>query len=186
MRVFLYQMKDSLAREMQISQSKSMELVALPEEEDNKSLYMVHQAEPEKAKCSSDEEEEKESINNKTFPTRSTLDQRFAENEGVLNAESPTANMEVQQTAESHNNNQTFPTRPILDQRFVENEGVPTAESPSSKMEVVPTAKSPTPRTSRDEQAICRNAKNPLGQIENEGDESQVNSLSPSIINIKK
>ena len=81
--------------------------------------------------------------NNKTFPTRSTLDQRFVENEGVPTAESPTAKMEVEQTAESPNNNQTFPTRPILDQRFVENEGVPTAESP-------------TQQTSRDKRAIHR------------------------------
>ena len=52
MKVFLDQMKDALAREMQISQSKSMELDALCEEEYNKSIYMVHQAELEKAKCS--------------------------------------------------------------------------------------------------------------------------------------
>ena len=35
---------------MYISQSKSMELDALCEEEDKKSLYMVHQAELEKSK----------------------------------------------------------------------------------------------------------------------------------------
>ena len=52
---------------------------------------------------------------NQTFPTRSTLDQRFAENEGVPTAESPTAKMEVEQKAESPNNNQTFPTRSTLD-----------------------------------------------------------------------
>ena len=52
MKVFLYQMKDALARDMQMSHSKSMELDALCEEEDNKSLYIVHRAELEKAKCS--------------------------------------------------------------------------------------------------------------------------------------
>ena len=75
MKVFFDQMKDALAREMQISQSTSMELDALREEEDN------------------------ESINNKIFPTRSNLDQRFVENEGVPTAESPTAEMEVVRTA---------------------------------------------------------------------------------------
>ena len=80
MKVFLDQMKDALAREMQISQSKSMELDALREEEDNESLYMVHLAELEKAKFYSDEEEDDEIINNKTFTTRSTLDQIFVEN----------------------------------------------------------------------------------------------------------
>ena len=45
MNVFLDQMKDALAREMQISQCKSMELDAIHEEEEHKSLYMVHQAE---------------------------------------------------------------------------------------------------------------------------------------------
>ena len=59
-----------------------MELDALREEEDNKSLYMVRQAELEKANCSSDKEEDDESINNKTFPTRSTLDRIFLESEG--------------------------------------------------------------------------------------------------------
>ena len=63
MKVFLDQMKDALAREMQMSQSKSMEVDALREEEDNISLYMVFLAELEKAKCSSDEEENDESIN---------------------------------------------------------------------------------------------------------------------------
>ena len=37
--------------------------------------------------------------NNKTFPTSSTLDQRFVENEGVPTAESPTAKMDVVPTA---------------------------------------------------------------------------------------
>ena len=68
MRVFLYQMKDSLAREIKISQSKSMDLDALREEEESTSLYMVHRAELEKAKCSSYEEEYDKSINNKNFP----------------------------------------------------------------------------------------------------------------------
>ena len=68
----------------------------------------------------------------------------------------------------------------------MENEGVPTAESPTAKMEVVPTAESTTPRTSRDEQEIRRNAKNPSGNMANDGDEIQVNSLSPTTINIKK
>ena len=139
-----------------------------------------------KKKCSSDEEEDNESINNKKISTRSTLDQRFAENEGERTAESHTAKMEVEQTAESPNNNQTFPKRPILDQRFVENEEVPTAESPTDKMEVVRTDESPTPKTSRDEWAIHRNSNNPSGHMENEGDESQFNSLSPSKNNIKQ
>ena len=50
--------------------------------------------------------------NNKTFPTRSTLDQRFVENEVEPTAESPTAEMEVVTTAESPN---TFIAKPILD-----------------------------------------------------------------------
>ena len=183
LKVFLDQIKDALAREMQVKQSKSMELDALWKEKVNKSIYMVHQSELEKAKCSSDEEEDDESISNKKFPTGSTLDQRFVENEGVPTAESPTAEIEVVPTAESPN---TFIARPILDQRFAENEGVLTAGSPTAKMEVVPTAESPTPRTYRDERAIHRNAKNPSGKIENEGDERKVNSLSPSTINIKK
>ena len=49
MKVFLDQMKDALSREMQIGQSKSMELDALHKEEDNDSLYMVHRSELEKA-----------------------------------------------------------------------------------------------------------------------------------------
>ena len=168
MKVFLDHKKDALAREMQISQFKSMELDAFREEEDNDILYMVHQSELEKSKCSSDEEENDESINNKKFPIRSTLDQRFVENEGVPTAESPTAEMEVVPTAESPN---TFLARPILDQIFAEKERVKTAESP-------------TPRTSREERTIRRNAKNPSGNMANEGDESQVNSLSPLTINI--
>ena len=54
-KLFLDQMKDSLEIEMQISQSKSMGLGTLREEEDNESLYMLHREELEKAKCSSDE-----------------------------------------------------------------------------------------------------------------------------------
>ena len=53
-KVFLDQMKGALAREIQISQYKSMELDALRKEEDKNILYMVHRAELEKAKCSSD------------------------------------------------------------------------------------------------------------------------------------
>ena len=112
--------------------------------------------------------------NNKTFPTRSTLDQGFVENEGVPTAESPTAEMEVVPTAESPN---TFLARPIFDQIFAENEGVPTDESPASKMEVLPTAESPTQRTSCEERAIRRNAKNLSGHMENEGDERKLYSL---------
>ena len=96
------------------------------------------------------------------------MEQGVAGNEGVLNAESPTA-LEVVPTAES----------PIT------NKDVPTDESPT---EVVgePTAESPTPRKSRDERAICRNARNLIvtsGHMGNEGDDIQVNSLSPSNIN---
>ena len=92
-------------------------------------------------------------------------------NEGVPTAESPTA-LEFVPTAESP----------------VTNENVPTDESPT---EVVgePTAESPTPRKSRDKRAIWINTRNLLvesGYIENEGDEIQVNSLSPSNINIQK
>ena len=105
------------------------------------------------------------------------------ENEGVTTDESPTAEMEVVPTAESPN---TFLARPILDQRFAENEGVLTAESPTSKIEVVSTAESPTQRTSREKQAIRRNARNQSGHMANEGDESQFNSLSPSTINLKQ
>ena len=66
MKVFLEHMKYALSREMQISQSKSMELDALCKEENNESIYMVHQSELEKTTCSSDEEGNDESINNKT------------------------------------------------------------------------------------------------------------------------
>ena len=86
MKLFLDQMKDALAREMQTSQSKSMELDALREEEESTSLYMVHRAELEKAKCSSYEEEYDKSINNKKISTGSTLDQIFVENEGERTA----------------------------------------------------------------------------------------------------
>ena len=110
----------------------------------------------------------------------STLDQRFVENEGVPTAESPTTKMEVVPTSESLN------IFLAMDQRFAETEGVPTSESPTAKMEVVPTAESTTMQTSRDEQAIHRNVNNPLGHMVNEGDEIQINSLSPSTINIKK
>ena len=77
MKVFLYQMKDASSIEMQISQYKSMELDAFRKEENHESLYIVHRPELEKSKCSSDEGEDDKSINNKTFPTRSILDQKF-------------------------------------------------------------------------------------------------------------
>ena len=60
--------------------------------------------------------------NNKTFPTRSTLDQRFVEIEGEPTAESLTAEMEVVPPAESPNK---FIARHILDHIFAEYEGVP-------------------------------------------------------------
>ena len=60
--------------------------------------------------------------NNQTFPTRPTLEQGVAGNEGVPTAESPTA-LDVVLTAESP----------------VTNEGVPTTESPTA-LEVVLTA----------------------------------------------
>ena len=41
---------------------------------------MVHQAELENAKCSSDEEEDNESINNKNFPIKPKLEQGVAVN----------------------------------------------------------------------------------------------------------
>ena len=69
--------------------------------------------------------------NNKTFPTRSTLDQRLVKNKGEPTAESPTSYMEVVPTAESPN---PFIARSILDQRFAENLGVLTDESPAAKM----------------------------------------------------
>ena len=52
-------------------------------------------------------------------------------------------------------------------------------------MEVVLTAESHTQQTSRDEQAIRRNARNPSGHMANEGDKSKFDSLSPSKINHK-
>ena len=69
----------------------------------------------------------------------------------------------------------------------VTNEDGPTNESPT---EVVgkPTAESPTPRKSHNKRAIWRNSRNPLVamvQMKNEGDESQINSLSPSNIDIQ-
>ena len=133
--------------------------------------------------------------NNQKFPIRPTLEQGVAGNEGVPTAESPTA-LEVVPNAEL----------PVI------NEGVPTSESPTT-MEVVPTAESPitnedvptdeystevvveltaespTPQKSRDKREICRNSRNLLvasGHMENEVYESQVNSLSPSNINIQK
>ena len=72
-----------------------------------------------------------------------------------------------------------------MDQIFAENEGVPTAESPTSNMEVVPNAESTAQRTSSDERAIRRNAKNPSEHMANEGDESKFDSLSPSKFNHK-
>ena len=117
----------------------------------------------------------------KHFPQGLLWTKAFLKNDGVPTVEAPTAEMEVVPTAESPN---TFLARPIFDQRFAENEGVPTAESPTNKMEVVPTAESPTPQTSRDKRKIRRNTKNPSGHMANEGDEIQINSLSPSTINI--
>ena len=52
-------------------------------------------------------------------------------------------------------------------------------------MEVVPTAESPNKRTSREGQAIHRNARNLSGHIANEGDESKFESLPPSKLNHK-
>ena len=52
----------------------------------------------------------------------------------------------------------------------------------------VPTTESPSPRKSHDEREIRRNVRNLLvesGTMANEGDEIQVNSLSPSNINIQ-
>ena len=90
--------------------------------------------------------------------------------------------MEVVPTAESPN---TFIARPVLDQIFAENEGVPTDESPDAKMEGVLTAESPNKRTSREERAIRRNARNPSGHMANEVDDSEFDSLSPSKLNHK-
>ena len=55
---------------------------------------------------------------NETFPTRSTLEQIFVENEGLTTAESHTAKIEVVLIAESPN---IFLARHILDQIFAEN-----------------------------------------------------------------
>ena len=96
------------------------------------------------------------------------MEQGVAVNEGVPTAESPTA-LEVVPTAE-------LP---------VANEDVLTDKSPTEVV-VEPTAESPTPRKSRNKRAICRNVRNPSGHMKNEGDESQVNSLSPSNKNIQK
>ena len=88
-------------------------------------------------------------------------------NNGVPTAESPTA-LEVVLTDESP----------------VKNEDVPTDESPTEVVRVL-TAESPTPRKSRDERAILRNARNQLvasGHMANEVDESQVNYISHSQI----
>ena len=52
-------------------------------------------------------------------------------------------------------------------------------------MEVVPTAESPTVKTSCEERAILRNARNPSGHMANEGDASEFDSLSPSKLNHK-
>ena len=108
--------------------------------------------------------------NNQTFPIRPTLEQGVAVNEGVLTAESPTV-LEVVPAAESP----------------VTNEDVPTDEYPTEVVGVR-TAESSTLQKSRDERAIHRNARNPLvalGHMENEGYENQVNSLSPSNIDIQ-
>ena len=108
--------------------------------------------------------------NNKTFPIRPTLEQVVAVNEGVPTAES-TAALEVVPTSEL----------PVI------NEDVQTDESPTEVVGV-PSAESPTPRKSRDKQAIRRNARNLLvtsRHMSNGGDEIQVNSLSPSNIDIQ-
>ena len=104
MKVKIYQMKDVLAREMQISQSKSMELYALHEEEDD------------------------ESNNNQTFTKRPTLEQSVAVNEVVPTSESPTVKMEVVPTSESPT---SWTSR---DERGIQRntKGVPTAESPTA------------------------------------------------------
>ena len=52
-------------------------------------------------------------------------------------------------------------------------------------MEVFLSAESPTQRTYREKWTIHRNARNPSGHMANEGDDIQVNSLSPSNINIQ-
>ena len=135
-----------------------------------------------------------ENDNNKTFPIRLTLEQGVAVNEGVPTDESPTA-LEVVPTAKSPVTNEGVPT----DESPPELKVLPTAEFPiinediqtnESPTEVVgePTAESPNPQKSRDKREIRRNYRNlivALGHIANEGDESQVNSLSPSNIDIQ-
>ena len=74
-----------------------------------------------------------------------------------------------------------------MEQGIAVNEGVPTAESPT-ELVGVPNTESATPQKFHDKRSIHRNARNPLvasGNMENEGDESQVNSLSPSNIDIQ-
>ena len=121
------------------------------------------------------------------------MEQGVAVNVGVPTSESPAA-LEIVPTAESPMKNKGVPTAEsptALDdvptaESPIKNKGVPTAESPTA-LEVVPTAESPTPRKCRDEREIYRNARNllvTLGHMTNEGDESQVKSLSPSNINI--
>ena len=108
--------------------------------------------------------------NNQTFPNRPTLEQGVAVNKGVPTAELPTA-LDVVPNAELS----------------VTSKYVPTDESPTEVV-VVPTTESPTPQKSCDEQAIRRKSRKLLVasvHMANEGDESQVNSLSPSNINIQ-
>ena len=126
--------------------------------------------------------------NNQTFPIRPTLEKGVVLNEGVSTVES-TNTLEVVPTSESTITNEevlTAESPTALEvvptaESLITHEDVPTDESPT---EVVgePTAELPTPQKSLEEQAICRNARNLLVKsrhMENEGDESQVNSLSP-------
>ena len=123
------------------------------------------------------------------------MEQGVAGNEGVPTAESPTA-LEVVPTAESPVTNEVVPTSESPNalevaptaESPITNKDIPTDESP---IEVVgePTAESPTLQKSRDEREIRRNSRNVLVasvNMANDGDESQVNSLSPSNINIQK
>ena len=69
----------------------------------------------------------------------------------------------------------------------VTNDDIPTNEPPTEVVGV-PTAESPTQRKSRNKRAIRRNSRNLLvasGHMANKGDESQVNSILPSNINIQ-
>ena len=69
----------------------------------------------------------------------------------------------------------------------VTNDDIPTNEPPTEVVGV-PTAESPTQRKSRNKRAIRRNSRNLLvasGHMANKGDESQVNSLLPSNIDIQ-